>query len=414
MFGIIDCNNFFVSCERVFNPRLRNVPVVVLSNNDGCVIARSEEAKKMGIGMGMPFFKVKKLLDSGDLYVRSGNHALYSDMSRRVMSVVRSSVPQIEVYSIDECFMTLDGISRVGEFGRGLSARVEQCTGIPVSVGVAPTKTLAKMASKFAKKYTGYKGCCVIDSEEKRLKALTLMPIGDVWGIGRKLRAALQDCEIRTAADFARCKEGWVRRLFALPAVHTWRELNGVSCIPLEAPSVRQSITSSRSFKTPIEDFEQLRSIIVDFAVRCAVKLRKERGVARSVTVYVATDRFRPDIRQYENSATVSLIVPSADGRELSNAAVAGLRKIFRKGYGIKKAGVLLTDIRHGAIQGDLFDSVDREKQSRLLRVVDAIRQHNGMDALRLASQQSCEKMMRHEFQSPCYTTRLSDIIEVK
>ena len=414
MFGIIDCNNFFVSCERVFRPWLKSVPVVVLSNNDGCVVARSNEAKAMKIAMGTPYFKVKYLVDEGKLHVCSGNLTLYGDMSRRVMSIVSKSVPRIEVYSIDECFMDLDGISDVRQFGQQLSAKVERWTGIPVSVGVAPTKTLAKMASRFAKKYPGYKGCCVIDTEERRLKALQLTAISDVWGIGRRMSETLRQCAVTTAYDFTLWKPERIRRMFSLPAVHTWRELNGLSCIQLETPSAKQSITSSRSFKSPISDFEQLHAVVADFSALCARKLRKEKSTARLITVFIRTDRFRPDLPQYSNAASVQLDVATSDVREIATAAHKALRNIFQPHFGYKKAGVMLSQISNGAVQGNLFDTVDREKQARLLSAIDTIQRKMGNDMIRVASQESYTKVMAHEFRSPNYTTQLDELLEVK
>lgn len=414
MFGIIDCNNFFVSCERVFHPKLKDVPVVVLSNNDGCVVARSNEAKAMGIAMGTPFFKVRHWVDSGQLHVRSGNLTLYGDMSRRVMSIVRQSVPRVEVYSIDECFMDLDGIRDVERFGRELSAKVERWTGIPVSVGVAGTKTLAKMASKFAKKYSGYHGCCVIDSEEKRWKALKLTAVEDVWGVGRKMHAVLHQCGVLTAYQFAEWKVERVRRMFSLPAVHTWCELNGKSCIKMEQPSVKQSITSSRSFKEPLSNFEQLHGVVSDFSAMCARKLRSENSAAQMVSVFIRTDRFRPDLPQYSNMASVRLDVPTSDLRELAGAAYEALKSIYRPHYGFKKAGVTLSMISHEAVQGSLFDHVDREKQAQLLKAIDSIQQKMGADLIRVASQNSVGKVMLHQFRSPNFTTQWDELLEVK
>ena len=414
MFGIIDCNNFFVSCERVFHPKLKGVPVVVLSNNDGCVVARSNEAKAMGIAMGTPFFKVRHLVEDGALHVRSGNLTLYGDMSRRVMSIVRRSVPRIEVYSIDECFMDLDGVHDVEGFGRELSAKVERWTGIPVSVGVAQTKTLSKMASVFAKKYRGYHGCCVIDSEEKRIKALRLTDIQDVWGVGRKMYATLHQCGVSTAFQFSQWKVERVRRMFSLPAVHTWRELNGQSCIRMELPSAKQSITSSRSFKEPISDFEQLHSVVADFCAMCARKLRSEHSAAQLVSVYIRTDRFRPDLPQYSNVASVRLDVPTSDLCELAQAAHRALKGIYRSNYGFKKAGVMLSMISHEAVQGNLFDLVDRSKQARLLSAIDSIQQKMGTDLIKVASQDSVSKVMSHQFRSPNFTTQWDELMEVK
>lgn len=414
MIGIIDCNNFFVSCERVFCPQLKGVPVVVLSNNDGCVVARSNEAKALGIKMGMPFFKIRYLADEGRLHVRSGNLTLYGDMSRRVMSLVRKCVPRTEVYSIDECFMDLGGIKDVEAFGRELSAKVERWTGIPVSVGVAPTKTLAKVASRFAKKHAGYRGCCLIDTEEKRRKALQLTDIGDVWGIGRRMGETLRAQGVRTALDFTRWKAERVRRVFSLPAVHTWRELQGQACILLETPAAKQSITASRSFKSGITDFEQLRAFVADFSAICASKLRQEKSAARTVTVYIRTDRFRPDLPQYSNAASVQLDVATSDLREIASASTRALRCIFREGFSYKKAGVLLTDIANGAVQGHLFDTVNREKQARLLSAIDQIHQRIGANALKVASQEAYVQATSHRFRSPNFTTCLDDIIEVR
>lgn len=413
MVGVIDCNNFFVSCERVFSPQLAGVPVVVLSNNDGCVVSRSNEAKAMGIKMGAPFFKLHHLKEEGKLFVRSGNLTLYTDMSRRVMSMVRKRVPRVEVYSIDECFMDLNGIGDVAGFGRRLSAEVERWTGIPVSVGVAETKTLAKLASKFAKQYPGYHGCCVIDSEEKIQKALQLTEVGDVWGVGRRVGEMMRSMGVRTAYDFAQWEEERVRRIFTLPTLHVWYELHGHSCYHLETPTAKQSITSSRSFKTPVTDFEKLRALVADFSAHCARSLRREGSAARAVTVYIRTDRFRVDLPQYANCATVHLDVATSDVREIASAATQGLAKIFRPYFAYKKAGVTLTEISQDSVQGSLFDKVDRQKQERLLSAIDRIQQRMGEDALRVATQESVSEMMNHEFRSPNYTTELSQIIEV-
>lgn len=414
MIGVIDCNNFFVSCERVFQPVLRGKPVVVLSNNDGCVVARSNEAKAMGIQMGTPFFRLSALVTSGKLFVRSGNLTLYGDMSRRVMNIVRRSVPRIEVYSIDECFMDLDGIADIEAFGRDLSRRVGKYTGIPVSVGIAPSKTLAKMATRFAKKHPGYQGCCLIDSHVKREKALALTAIEDVWGIGRRTNKSLKAMGVTTAADFAKWNEEKVRRYFSLPLVHTLRELKGHPCLTLETPAAKQTITTSRSFKQGVTEEEYLHALIADFAANCASQLRKEHSSARAVTVFILTDRFRPDLPQYQGVATQTLDVATSDLRELVAAATHVLKVVYRKGFAYKKAGVTLSLIEHGSIQGNLFDTIDREKQSRLLKAIDCIHLRLGRNALKVASQESYTQAMSHEYRSPCYTTRLSDIIAVK
>lgn len=414
MIGLMDCNNFFVSCERVFCPGLQGRAVVVLSNNDGCVIARSNEAKAMGIAMGEPFFRVRHLVQSGQLAVRSSNYTLYGDMSRRVMAIARSVAPRIEVYSIDECFFALDGIADPKAFGEALAARVRKCTGIPVSIGAAPTKTLAKIASHFAKRYAGYRGCCVIDTEEKRRIALRRTPAADVWGIGRRSLPRLRPMGIETAWDITRWTEEAIGRQFHLPGIQMWRELRGTVAKPLETESARRSLTCSHSFKAPIADFEALRGQVADFAATCAMKLRREHNAARTVTTYIRTDRFREDQPQYSNAASLTLDVATSDPRELIAAATRCLRSIFRTGYGIKKAGVVLSGLQHAATQMHLFDTVDRPKQERLLRTIDDIQARMGRHAIHVAAQGSADSAVRREHTSRLYTTRLDDIIVVR
>lgn len=413
MFGLVDCNNFFVSCERVFDPRLLDCPVVVLSNNDGCVVACSNEAKAIGIRRGVPFFRLRRLVEEGRLQVRSGNMALYGDMSRRVMSVIRRFVPRIEVYSVDECFLDLDGVAAPEELGRQLAATVQRWTGIPVSVGLAPTKTLAKVASRFAKRYPGYRGCCLIDTDAKRVKALRLTDIGDVWGVGRRHVETLRAQGVQTAWDLTQWRPQRVRRVLALPGLNMWHELWGRSVIGLEPSTARKSVTSSRSFKSPLTDYEDLRAMVADFADHCADRLRRNGGAARLVTTYIRTDRFRPDLPQYANAASETLDVATSDLRELVAAAVRCLERIYRSGYGYKKAGVTLGAIESDGVQGHLFDSVDRQRQERLLAAIDRVRQKNGRDALRVASAGRVEDVARREYRSPRYTTDWSELMVI-
>ncbi len=414
MIGIIDCNNFFVSCERVFQPQLEGKAVVVLSNNDGCVVARSNEAKQMGIKMGVPFFQVQHLVKQGLLHVRSSNYRLYGDMSQRVMSLVRKHVPHLEIYSIDEGFFDLEGIKDAETFGRELAAMIRKCTGIPVSVGIAPTKTLAKIASKFAKKHAGYHHCCIIDNEEKRIKALQLTEIGDVWGIGRQHKQRLTERGIRTAHDFTLMRETSVRSQMALPGVHTWRELRGQSVLDFQPTSAKRSMTSSRSFRDCINNYEELRSIIADFAANCAERLRREGSAALIVTTFVSTNRFRTDEIQYANAASVKLDVATSDIRELVGAALQAFDKIFLPCYSYKKAGVSLNQIvSNQCIQQNIFDNVDRNKQQRLLKAIDTIKSREGKQAIRVAVQGNVQKAMRSDHTSRHYTTSLDEIIEV-
>ena len=414
MIGVVDCNNFFVSCERVFAPKLIGRPAVVLSSNDGCVVARSNEAKAMGIAMGIPFFKVKGLVESGQLCALSSNYTLYGDMSRRVMSVIRRHVPEMEQYSIDECFIVLPEIEDYQAFGSRLSQIVEQWTGIPVSVGLAPTKTLAKLASRFAKKHKGYRGCCLIDTQEKRRKALELTNLRDVWGIGRKSAAKLGQMGLHTAWQFARSGQKQIRKLMGVAGEETWRELNGESVLGLTMPTQRKSIQSTRSFNRPLLTTRELHTALADFCAQVAEKLRKENACARTVGIFFATDRFNPNVPFIQRTAIHSFDVATADPREFSAATRGLLEGIYTDGIPTKRAGVWVDGIEHAAIQRGLFDRVDRERQKRLLQTIDSVKLKMGRDSLRLASQEHVESIVSSELRSPSYSTKLSDILRVK
>ena len=414
MIGVVDCNNFFVSCERVFAPKLIGRPAVVLSSNDGCVVARSNEAKAMGIAMGIPFFKVKGLVESGQLCALSSNYTLYGDMSRRVMSVIRRHVPEMEQYSIDECFIVLPEIEDYQAFGCRLSQIVEQWTGIPVSVGLAPTKTLAKLASRFAKKHKGYRGCCLIDTQEKRRKALELTNLRDVWGIGRKSAAKLEQMGLHTAWQFARSGQKQIRKLMGVAGEETWRELNGESVLGLTMPTQRKSIQSTRSFNRPLLTTRELHTALADFCAQVAEKLRKENACARTVGIFFATDRFNPNVPFIQRTAVHSFDVATADPREFSATTRGLLEGIYTDGIPTKRAGVWVDGIEHAAIQRGLFDRVDRERQKRLLQTIDSVKLKMGRDSLRLASQEHVESIVSSELRSPSYSTKLSDILRVK
>lgn len=414
MIGVVDCNNFFVSCERVFAPKLIGRPAVVLSSNDGCVVARSNEAKAMGIAMGIPFFKVKGLVESGQLCALSSNYTLYGDMSRRVMSVIRRHVPEMEQYSIDECFIVLPEIEDYQAFGCRLSQIVEQWTGIPVSVGLAPTKTLAKLASRFAKKHKGYRGCCLIDTQEKRRKALELTNLRDVWGIGRKSAAKLEQMGLHTAWQFARSGQKQIRKLMGIAGEETWRELNGESVLGLTMPTPRKSIQSTRSFNRPLLTTRELHTALADFCAQVAEKLRKQHACARTVGIFFATDRFNPNVPLIQRTAIHSFDVATADPREFSAATRHLLEGIYTDGIPTKRAGVWVDGIEHAAIQRGLFDRVDRERQKRLLQTIDSVKLKMGRDSLRLASQEHVESIVSSELRSPSYSTKLSDILRVK
>ncbi|MEG1402366.1 Y-family DNA polymerase [Bacteroides sp.] len=417
MYGLVDCNNFFVSCERVFNPALRSFPVVVLSNNDGCVISRSEEAKKLGIPMGQLAFKIKPLLDSNQLVAFSSNYSLYGDMSHRVMSTLSTFVEDIEVYSIDEAFLNFNGFEKydLHEYGQMIVRTTTKGTGIPVSMGIAPTKTLAKVASKFAKKYPRYKGACIIDSDEKREKALKLFDVGDVWGIGRRLVKMLNYHGVNTAYDLTQKSESWVRSKMTVTGVRTWKELRGTPCIEMETVSQKQTICTSRSFGEMISSFDTLMEAVANFTSACAKKLREQKCCAKVIMVFIYTNRHREDLMQYSQNKVITLPFATNDTVELIAYARMALTSIYREGYQFKKAGVIVSDIANEqTIIRDLFDPRDTDKQKRLLSVVDEINRKNGSNRIQLAIQAGNHNWkLKREFISHNYTTNLDDLIQI-
>ncbi|MBR6269359.1 MAG: SOS mutagenesis and repair protein UmuC [Bacteroidales bacterium] len=419
MYALVDCNNFFVSCERAFQPELEGKPVVVLSNNDGCVVARSNESKAMGIKMGTPFFQVRNLSDSGKLIVKSSNYVLYGDLSRRVMSILREAAPRLEVYSIDEAFMDLEGVQpeQYRPMCLALVRKIRLWTGIPVSIGIAPTKTLAKVANHFAKRYPGYRGVCTIDNDEKREKALSLSPVGDIWGIGRRVAPKLEAMGIRTALDFARMPREWVKGKLGVMGERTWMELCGQEAVEREEWEARKTICTSRSFADPIPDLDELSLRVSDFAAICARKLRKEHTAAGRVTVFMYTNRFREDLPQYFPAISVPLDVPANNNQEIVGAALRGLKAIFKEGYGYKKAGVIVDDIiPESQIQGSLFDDNTemRERENVISELMDRFNTSD-RSLLRLASQRPGHyaEGIRRDHCSKLFSTSWDELIEV-
>lgn len=420
MYALVDCNNFFVSCERVFRPGLEGKAVVVLSNNDGCVVARSNESKAMGIKMGTPFYQIRDMVRGGVLIACSSNYTLYGDLSSRVMSILADAVPKIEIYSVDEAFLCMSGMEmdRIAVICRDLVSRVKKWVGIPVSIGVAPTKTLAKVASHFAKRYPGYRGVCFVDTDEKRLKALSLTPISDVWGIGRKLSPRMERQGIRTALDFAERPFDWVKREYMLSGVRTWTELNGRIGVGEELPEKRKSICTSRSFAEMTSDAAEIASRVSDFAAKCAQKLRQEHSAAGKVSVFLYTNRFRDDLPQYSPCASVVLPVAANSAQEIVSAARRGLDTIFRPEYMYKKAGVIVDDlVDSDSVQIPIFDyDMDlRRRQDRISEVMDKVNS-SGRNLVRLAAQRSGDYTdgIRCDYRSRRYSTALDEIIEVK
>ena len=419
MIGLADCNNFFVSCERVFRPELVARPVIVLSNNDGCAVALSNEAKALGFKRGDPYFKIKDQAEANGVYVFSGNHRLYEDMSGRVMTTLRSFCEEIEIYSVDEGFMFFsDSFGDWTDFGRQIVRTVMRNTGIPISLGLSSTKTLAKVAARFAKKYPAYRGACVIDSDDKRRKALELTSINDIWGVGRRNAPKLRRQGITTALQLADLEEERVKELFNIVGHRMWKELNGESCISREiVPPQRKTITCSRSFQADIYDYEELRKAIADFTATVGRRLRGQHLVAEALEVFVATNRFHTSGPQYFNAVAQRLGDPTDDTVELVKAAMKALEGAYRPGYGYKKAGVTITRcIDSDAVTNNLFaDTEERERRRRLMAAMDRINASPAnRNALHLASIDSpLTRLTRREHESRLFTTLLSDIIEI-
>lgn len=418
MFALADCNNFFASCERVFRPDLQGRPVIVLSSNDGCVIARSNEAKALGIKMGAPYFKIRDIVERHNVAVFSGNMALYGDMSQRVRWVLEEFAPSIEVYSIDEAFLDLRGLQGVNfdSYAKSISRRCWQLTSIPVSVGIAPTKTLAKIASKLCKQYPKLKGGCYMHRPEDIEKVLRRYPIEDVWGIGRRSAPKLKDIGILTAYDYTRLEEGVVRNMMGITGVRTWKELRGEACIEFEDGfEAKQSICVSRSFSEEISDVAVLTEQVANFASTVAEKLRKQGSAASELTVFAYTNRFRDNAPQMYGTQLVHLPAATNDQRVIVTRAVAATRELYRRGYGYKKAGVVATHIIPAeSVMHSLFEDREAvEREHKLTSVVDAVNSAFGKGTVKFAVQGSGRILSSSEKQSPHYTTKWSDIPSV-
>ena len=418
MFGLCDCNNFFVSCERVFDPSLNNRPVVVLSNNDGCVVSRSNEAKAIGIKMGQPLYQIRDFVKRHNIAVRSSNYHLYGDMSKRVMATLKQHIPCIEIYSIDEAFLQLDGIpaERLKAFGEEVARIVRHNTGIPVSIGISHTKTLAKIASKLCKKYPKLNSACFMQRDEDISKVLDKFSIADVWGIGRRHNRMLNECGIKSAAQFKALSREWVQNRMGITGVRTWQELHGTPCIEFSHEQAdKQSITVSRSFSKELYDIDELYETITTFAGIAAEKLRKQQSVAQELLVFIITNRHRDDQPQYYECGQVQFPTATDSTLEIVKAATTELQRIFRKGYGYKKSGVRLSRITPAnAVQTSLFDTVDRPKHKRLMETIDRINAGMGRESIKLVSQGTITDHTNREFLSPQYTTRWEDILVVK
>ena len=421
MFALVDCNSFFCSVEKVFHPGLDGRPVCVLSSNDGCIVALTPEAKAVGLHRGDPIFKMKDIVEKHQVILFSTNMPLYAAMSRRVTSILRLSVHHVENYSIDESFCDLKSFGEhfdLTRLMREVRQRIKLWTDIPVSIGIAPSKTLAKMGSKFAKQYQGYRGVCMIDTEEKRRKALEIFALSDVWGIGRRTLEVLNYYGIHTPLQFADKKESWVRAHFHQPGVQTWMELNGIPCIDTSEVIRNQNICTSRSFGDMVSDLPSLKASVASFASSCANKLRGQQSVCQSVTVFVSSNSFRTDLPQYGNAATVLLATPTADTLEINKAAMQCLESVYLPGIMYKKSGVLLGKISPAyPAQMELFNSpVRRMRRENLMHALDDINQRYGAKTLHLAVE-DCGHQPWHvkcEHRSPNYLTDINEILTIR
>ena len=422
MYALADCNNFFVSCERVFRPDLWDKPVLVLSGNDGCVVSRSNEVKALGIKMGVPLYQIRDLVEKHHIACFSSNFSLYGDLSARVMSLLRKHTTRFEQYSIDEGFITLDHVPPAERktYCENLVREIYQGTGIPVSMGIAPSKTLCKVASKYAKKFPGYNGACMIDTDEKRLKALAKFEVGDVWGVGRQTAAKLAALGISTALQFAEMSESRVQSLLHKPGLLTWRELHGIDCIDTSEMVSKQSITTSRTFANPITTLPLMEQQLANFCDTCARKLRMQKSLCAQLIVFAHTSRFRTDIEQCQIVQTVNLSIPTSDTRELLSYMLNAFRPYFREGVQFKKAGVIFSRIvPEGSVVADLFDERDRTRDAALQRTIDKIREKAGRNAILLATQlptskEQAAQVYKSEHQSPHYTTELSQVLTIR
>ncbi|MDQ1256384.1 MAG: polymerase [Candidatus Hydrogenedentes bacterium] len=414
MYALVDCNNFYASCERVFDPALRGRPVVVLSNNDGCIVARSSEAKALGIPMGVPFHEWEPVIVRKKVQVRSSNYPLYGDMSRRVMRVLAESVPAMEVYSIDEAFLSLAPFpkDRLSGMARALCGRVVQWTGIPVSIGIGPTKTLAKAANKLAKRGLGEAGVLNWGDQPGTEELLATLAVEDVWGVGMRLKVALGHMEVRTALELMRMDPGRIRRCFGVCVMRTVLELRGTPCYPLgNGPPPRQTVVCSRTFGQPVADFVALREAVSAYTVNAAEKLRGQHSLARMIQVFLMTNPFHPERPQYANSALRTFPVPTSYTPNLIRAATDGLTEIFRPGYHYKRAGVMLADIVPDyPVQGDLF-AEDDARSEKLMRAVDRINAVWGRDTLIFAATGIARSWKMHQHRlSRRFTTRWDEL----
>ncbi len=418
MVGLCDCNNFFVSCERLFNPALEGRPVVVMSGNDGCIVARSNEAKALGIKMAQPLFQIGDLIRREGVVTISSNLQLYGDMSERVMTLLRGALPAIEVYSIDEAFLDLSGfkLEELEGYGRELARRVKHDIGIPVSIGISPTKTLSKIASKLCKSYPRLDGCCLMHREEDIYKVLSKYDVGDVWGIGRRSVAMLNGYNIRTAEEFRQAPESWIKGKMGVVGLRTWRELHSERSIDIDVEhSDRESIMVSRTFHRDERELTAILNSVATFASMAAEKLRRQGSHCSTLQVFIRTNRHRADLPQHCEDRVTRFTTATDSTIEIVKVASAMLRELFRAGYGYKKAGVVLLDIsKNTGLQTSLFDTLDRGKHKSLMASMDRLNGDMGRSKVKLCAAGDGGVKSLSEHRSPNYTTEWESIITVK
>lgn len=414
MIGLVDCNNFYASCERVFNPHLNKKPVIVLSNNDGCVIARSNESKDLGIKMGEPVFKIKEIIKNNDVHVFSSNFSLYGDLSNRVMKTLKSETKAIEIYSIDEAFLDFKDFIDLDRAIK-IKSKVQQWTGIPVSIGISFTKTLSKVANQIAK--TKNEGVCILNNDIVIKKVLSNFPIEKLWGIGKNYTRRLKELNILTALDLREAKPSLLKKNFSVSIIRTQKELKGDVVYGLEILKNRKkSICTSRSFGKEIKGFNNLKEAVCNFANNCARKLRQENSVCSKVSIFLMTNRFNLKANQHNPTVTMHFDTPTSDSMEIISATSKAVKLIYRLGFSYKKAGVVLHEIKtNKQIQMSCFDIIKRKKRNKLMNSIDELNLIMGNNKIRFASQGfNTHWQAKRKKLSPSYTTKYEDILKIK
>ncbi|MCB9359693.1 MAG: Y-family DNA polymerase [Flavobacteriales bacterium] len=417
MYALVDCNNFYASCERVFNPSLKDKPIVVLSNNDGCVIARSNEAKKIGIPMGALAFEYEQLFKRNNVHVFSSNYALYGDMSSRVMDILSSFSPEIEIYSIDEAFLKFDGCNYIDfhSYGKKIHDTTVKSTGIPISIGFAKTKALAKVANKIAKKFSEKtNNVYLIDNDIKRIKALKWLPIEDVWGIGRQLSKKLKHRGVNNAFDFTQLNDTWIKKNLSIVELRLKKDLEGTPTLLLESVTNKKSIATTRSFEKDYTNYNDIKERISTFAVSCAEKLRKQKSNCNALIVFLRTNSNK-NLPQYNKNIVVQLPFPTNSSIEISKLAIRGLKHIYKDGYHYKKAGVIVIKITPQNEKQLMIFQNSNPKHEKLMLIIDKLNNEIGQQKIKIASQDLGRTWkMKQEYLSPRYTTKLSEVISIK